>query len=146
MRTFLPHFRGPVVAVVAVIFTATIVLAAQPSGTRSTGMTTAASQAAHSADESAEPSDWPEPSDSAEPSDSPEPSDSADTGAPSSSASPCTVDLTQDPSVLAGLNHGSVVCTAAQQPTPSGYANHGAWVSHWARMNHGHGAGAGKPQ
>jgi hypothetical protein len=21
--------------------------------------------------------------------------------------------------------------------TPSGYANHGAWVSHWAKMNKG---------
>jgi hypothetical protein len=41
------------------------------------------------------------------------------------------------------MNHGSIVCWAAHQPTPAtGYANHGAWVSHWAHMgkhgNSGH--------
>jgi len=146
--TFLRHSRGPAIAIIVLVFSATIVLAAQSASNGTTGPTTAA-RGAQSADESAEPSDAPEPSDSAEPSDSPEPSDSAeptDTPEPSdaadagpgASANPCTVDLTQDPSVLAGLNHGSVVCTAAQMPTPSVYANHGAWVSHWAKMNHGH--------
>ena len=35
---------------------------------------------------------------------------------------------------LAAMNHGSIVCWAAQQETPEGYANHGAWVSQWAHM------------
>lgn len=52
----------------------------------------------------------------------------------SDSADNCTVDLTQDVSVLETLNHGSVVCTAAHMDTPEGYANHGAWVSHWAHL------------
>ena len=39
---------------------------------------------------------------------------------------------------LATLRHGSVVCWAAHQETPEGYANHGEWVSEWAKKNHGH--------
>lgn len=55
----------------------------------------------------------------------------------------CTVDpTTASAGVLAGLSHGQIVCWAAHQPTPAGYANHGAWVSHWAKGNHGGGHGA----
>jgi hypothetical protein len=43
---------------------------------------------------------------------------------------------------LALLKHGSVVCWAAHQETPDGYANHGAFVSEWAKKNHGHQFGA----
>jgi hypothetical protein len=53
---------------------------------------------------------------------------------PADAADNCTVDLTQDVSVLLTLNHGSVVCSAAQMDTPDDYANHGAWVSHWAHL------------
>lgn len=38
---------------------------------------------------------------------------------------------------LAALNHGSLVCWAAHQETPEGYANHGAWVSEWAHAGKG---------
>lgn len=38
---------------------------------------------------------------------------------------------------LAALNHGAIVCWAAHQATPDGYTNHGAFVSEWARKNHG---------
>ena len=38
---------------------------------------------------------------------------------------------------LAALNHGAIVCWAAHQETPDGYKNHGAFVSEWARKNHG---------
>jgi hypothetical protein len=44
--------------------------------------------------------------------------------------------LTDD--ALAALRHGSVVCWAAHQETPEGFANHGEWVSEWAKKNHGH--------
>lgn len=44
-------------------------------------------------------------------------------------------DLTEQE--LADMRHGSVVCWAAHQETPDGYASHGAWVSEWARQNHG---------
>jgi len=52
----------------------------------------------------------------------------------SDSADHCNVDLTQDPAVLATLNHGSVVCTAAHMGAQDGFANHGAFVSHWAHL------------
>ena len=38
---------------------------------------------------------------------------------------------------LAALNHGAIACWAAHQATPDEYKNHGAWVSEWARQNHG---------
>ena len=62
--------------------------------------------------------------------------ESTDTETESDSADNCNVDLTQDVSVLETLDHGSVVCTAAHMDTPEGYANHGEWVSHWAKMGH----------
>ena len=52
-------------------------------------------------------------------------------------------------SQLEAANHGSIVCWAAHQATPDGYANHGAFVSEWARKNHGaaatDGAGSNAP-
>lgn len=47
-----------------------------------------------------------------------------------------------DPTTLtaeqfAAMSHGSMVCWAAHQETPDGYANHGAWVSHWAHLGKG---------
>lgn len=51
----------------------------------------------------------------------------------------CAIDptgLTDE--ALAALRHGSVVCWIAHQETREGYANHGEWVSEWARKNHGH--------
>jgi hypothetical protein len=56
------------------------------------------------------------------------------TDTPSDSTNNCNVDLTQDPAVLATLNHGSVVCTAAHMGAQDGFANHGAFVSHWAHL------------
>ena len=36
---------------------------------------------------------------------------------------------------LAAMNHGSIVCWAAHQTTlPASFANHGAFVSHWAHQ------------
>jgi cell pole-organizing protein PopZ len=43
---------------------------------------------------------------------------------------------------LSSYSHGQIVCSAAHMDTPDGYANHGAWVSHWARGDHGAGSGA----
>ena len=36
-------------------------------------------------------------------------------------------------------NHGKAVSEAAQATTPAGFANHGAYVSSIAKLNHGHG-------
>ena len=38
---------------------------------------------------------------------------------------------------LAAMKRGSIVCWAAHQETPEGYANHGAWVSEWAHAGKG---------
>jgi hypothetical protein len=67
----------------------------------------------------------------------PDPIDATDTidATNSGSASNCTTDPTNfTPEQFLAATHGSVVCWAAQQPTPDGYANHGAWVSHWAKL------------
>jgi hypothetical protein len=37
------------------------------------------------------------------------------------------------------VNHGCVVSLAAKTATPSGFKNHGKWVSSIAKANHGHG-------
>jgi hypothetical protein len=61
----------------------------------------------------------------------------------SESADNCLTDptgLTEEE--LAAMSHGSIVCWAAHQPTPDGYANHGAWVSQWAHMGKGKDAAA----
>jgi hypothetical protein len=58
-----------------------------------------------------------------------------DTGEESESADNCLTDPTAfTEEELAAMSHGSIVCWAAQQETPEGYANHGAWVSQWAHM------------
>ncbi|MCI0584040.1 MAG: hypothetical protein L0227_14345 [Chloroflexi bacterium] len=55
----------------------------------------------------------------------------------------CTTDPTGlSPEDLALVRHGSVVCWAAHQETPEGYANRGAWISEWAKKNRGHDFGA----
>lgn len=56
----------------------------------------------------------------------------------------CTTDPTDPETDLSALTHGQIVCWAAHQETPEGYDNHGAWVSEWARRDHGNGAGAAK--
>jgi hypothetical protein len=131
VRTLLRRFRSPLVALIAIIFSASIAMAGQPAGKGQSGLTTGSTHAGKTVpvkatDEQSGDQDESEPDESTD-------TDTED----SDSADNCTVDLTQDASALAELNHGSVVCTAAQQDTPEGYANHGAWVSHWAKMNHG---------
>jgi hypothetical protein len=138
--TFDRRLRSLLVALVALIFSASIVMAAQP-GNSGAGHDNGAGHGAKAGQAASG-----DPSESADPDQSSaDESDNGDTTDAADAANHCNVDLTQDPSVLAGLNHGSVVCTAAQQDTPDGYDNHGAWVSHWAMMNHGSGASsAGK--
>ena len=54
------------------------------------------------------------------------------------SSEPCATDpQTLTPEQVTELEHGQVVCWAAHQETPEGYDNHGAWVSEWAKQNHG---------
>ncbi len=50
----------------------------------------------------------------------------------------CLIDPgTATAEVLAGLNHGAIVCWAAHQPPPhTDFDTHGAFVSHWAHWAH----------
>jgi hypothetical protein len=76
------------------------------------------------ASKSAEPSEAPEATETAEATEAVEateaarPSDSAEASHP--------------------VNHGCVVSLAAKTATPSGFKNHGQWVSSIAKNNHGH--------
>lgn len=49
----------------------------------------------------------------------------------------CATDPTAPETDLTTLTHGQIVCWAAHQETPEGYRNHGAWVSEWAKSQHG---------
>jgi len=75
------------------------------------------------ASESAEPSEAPEATETAEATEAARPSDSAEASHP--------------------MNHGCVVSLAAKTATPSGFKNHGQWVSSIAKNNHGHNQSSG---
>jgi len=139
MNSVLPrHFRGLFVALLVLGLSATIVLAGQPAGT-SHGLQSTASEAdgseAPDASEAPEASEAPDSSEAPDASETPDGSESPDANGPTGSNDNCAIDpTTLTPEQLAVMNHGSIVCWAAQQPTPSGYANHGEWVSQWAHM------------
>ena len=73
------------------------------------------------ASESAEPSKAPEGTETAEATEAAEPGSGAEASHP--------------------VNHGCVVSLAAKTATPSGFKNHGQWVSSIAKDNHGHNQG-----
>lgn len=136
MTNLLRHLRAPLIGVVALIFSAGIAFAAQPTSPGATGLANAATHAGKTVPVDATDE---QAGDQNEDTDTEDTTDTGDSG----SSDHCTVDLTQDASVLAGLNHGSVVCSAAHQDPPDGYApdgfaNHGAWVSSFAKSkSHG---------
>lgn len=142
MNTALRRLPGFAIAIVALALSASLVFAGQPAGNVG-GLGTAASHALKTvpvvttSDNEGADEDTDTETETDEDTTETDTSDSTDS---SDSADNCTVDLTQDPSVLATLNHGSVVCSAAQATTwdTALYKNKGAWVSHWAKMNHGH--------
>jgi hypothetical protein len=157
MNTALRRLPGFAIAIVALALSASLVFAGQPAGNVG-GLGTAANHALKTVpvvttsdnegadedtdtetetDEDTTETDTDTETETDEDTTETDTSDSTDS---SDSADNCTVDLTQDPSVLAALNHGSVVCSAAQATTwdTALYKNKGAWVSHWAKMNHGH--------
>ena len=148
MNTALRRLPGFAIAIVALALSASLAFAGQPAGS-TVGQSTASIHAGKTVPVRAESTDQegadqdgtetePDETEAPDPADADETdaSDPADSG----SADNCTVDLTQDPSVLLTLNHGSVVCSAAHATTwdTATYPNKGAWVSHWAKLNHGH--------
>lgn len=128
--TIVSRFRAPLIGLVALVFSAGIAFAGQPT---STGLANASTHAGKTVPvQASDVQAGSEDTDTTETTTT-ETTETTD----STSTDHCNVDLTQDPSVLAGLNHGSVVCTAAQADTPQGFANHGAYVSSFAKGDHG---------
>jgi hypothetical protein len=144
--TALRRLRGIALGIVALALSASLAFAGQPAGA-AVGLANASTHAGRTVpviaeDPATEPDAATDTDTETDQSDQTEQTDETDQTdqETSDSADNCTVDLTQDPSVLLTLNHGSVVCTAAQATTwdTTLYRNKGAWVSHWAKMNHGH--------
>ena len=137
MNFALRHLRPLLISVVALILTAGIALAAKPStpahGQDLVGQ--ASGQTVTTETETTETVTTDTETPDTETKDTETTTTTAET---SDAGSHCTTDPTKAaPNVLAGLNHGAIVCWAAHQPTPNTFANHGAWVSHWAKANKG---------
>jgi len=122
------HLRGALIAIVVFAMSTGIAYAARPAADHATNaVTNTNTEASGEPDESSEPDE----------SESPDESGSPDQSGGDSGTN-CTTDpTTLTPDQLAAMSHGSIVCWAAQQETPEGWDNHGAWVRHWAQMNHG---------
>ena len=121
MHDILRRLRGVLIAVTALALSASLTFGAQaPAASR--GLATTVTQAEEGASGSGDEAETPED-------ETDESSDGGDN---------CATDprgLTEEE--LAALSHGSIVCWAAHQETPEGYKNHGAWVSQWAKGDHG---------
>jgi hypothetical protein len=129
VNSTLKHLRPLLIGIVALLFTAGIAFAGKPAAT---GLANAAVHAGKTVPVVAEPSDEEGDEDLDEPAETEE-TDESDGG------ENCATDPTDlTPEELAGMTHGSIVCWAAHQETPEGFDNHGAWVSSWAKQNHGH--------
>ena len=131
MTSTLKRLRPLLIGLVALLFTATIAFAAKPEG-GAPGRLVAAEHAGKTVPVLTEESDE-DADENAEENEPAEETESEDAG------ENCATDPTGlSDEDLALLRHGSVVCWAAHQETPEGYDNHGAWVSEWAKKNHGH--------
>lgn len=133
--SLLRRFRAPLIGIAALVVSASVAFAAAPTTPGAASLAKAASHAGRSVPVT------PTADQTGGEDEAGDTEDTTDTGETGSSDH-CNVDLSQDASVLAGLNHGSVVCTAAHQDPPAGYsptgfANHGAWVSSFAKGSHG---------
>lgn len=136
MISILKRLRPLLIGLVALLFTAGIAFAGKPS-VPANGLTVASEASGKvvpvQADEGDE--DGQENVESDEDAEAPEAPEVETEAAGDNCATDPTALSEED---LAALRHGSVVCWAAHQETPEGYANHGAWVSEWAKKNHGH--------
>lgn len=137
MKPFFKNFRPLLISLVVLMLTAGIVIAGKPDVVGAGRIASeAAGKALHVVTEPAETTETETDTDT-------DTDTETDTEVPSHSAGHCLVDpTTATPKALAALTHGAIVCWAAHQDTPDGYANHGAFVSEWARKNHGSDASA----
>lgn len=135
------HLRPLLISVVALLLTAGLALAAKPTDTGS-GRTTG-SEASDKTVPTVVADQTTDAAAAAEANEDTTTETDQTTDATGDAADHCLIDpTTATAEALAALNHGAVVCWAAHQVTPEGYANHGAFVSEWARKNHGADASA----
>ncbi|MBI3746969.1 MAG: hypothetical protein HY264_10710 [Chloroflexi bacterium] len=144
MTSTIRRLRPLLISLVALILTAGIAFAAKPSTHPSDGYGSQASGQA--VPEATEGQETAEPDESAEPDGPAKTNDPAEVDTKDGTTNTnCATDPTKlTAQQLNAMTHGSIVCWAAHQPTPDTYANHGAWVSHWAKQHVGKGAGHSK--
>jgi len=130
VNSALRHLRPLLISIVALILTVGIAFVVKPS-TPTNGLAVAAAASGQtvpsvgSGDENAAPDEETETDEETE--------DAEDAGGDNCATDPTT--LSEED--LDAMRHGSVVCWAAQQDTPSDFDNHGAWVKSWATDNAG---------
>ncbi|MEO8470470.1 MAG: hypothetical protein ABI573_12500 [Chloroflexota bacterium] len=131
VHSVLRHLRPIMISLVALTLTAGIALAAKPSDAGA-GHGPKAAEVTENVDTDTDQGTETDTDTETDP------TTETPTGAATGAAKNCLTDpTTATPEALAALTHGAIVCWAAHQVTPDGYANHGAWVSEWARKNHG---------
>ena len=125
------RLRPTLIALAILALSATVVFAAAPgrpasapASHRPEASESAKSSEASEATESAKSSEAPEATESAKPSEAPEATEAAEPSDSVEASHP--------------VNHGCVVSLAAKTATPSGFKNHGQWVSSIAKNNQGH--------
>jgi hypothetical protein len=127
MRHLIRRSRGLLVAIAALALTATAAFAARPATAPPAAATDGLTQAATAAGKVVPVTGAQNSAPEAAASDAPE-SEAPESQAPNTA--------TTDTAPQAGT-HGAIVSAAAQATTPTGFANHGAYVSSIARQNHG---------
>jgi hypothetical protein len=139
VQDIIRHLKGVLIAIVALALSASLVFGAQAPaagfalGSSFQGTDESAGVAGDEDANEAEDTETDETTDETTDGTTDETTDGT-----SESADNCLTDPTGLTEVeLAAMSHGSIVCWAAHQTTPDGYANHGAWVSHWAHMGKG---------
>jgi len=136
------RLRPLLVGLVALLFTAGIAFAAKPAAPPP-GLAIAAEHAGKTVPVQAEEEEAEDEDSEEQAEEELEEEEADEEGEEAEDAENCATDPTEfTPEELAEVRHGSVVCWAAHQETPEGYDNHGAWVSEWAKKNHGHDFGA----
>ena len=146
MRATFRRSRGLLLALAVLGLSATMVLAAKPDSSQSpacdhgksaahtdqTGCTTPEDPGTGGTDTSDQGTGAEKDTETTE-------TESTDSGGDHCATDPTSLSVDE----LAAMNHGSIVCWAAHQTSWDGYANHGAFVSHWAHQGKKSATGGG---
>ncbi|HEX5590762.1 MAG TPA: hypothetical protein VFX65_10775 [Candidatus Limnocylindrales bacterium] len=137
MTMTLKRLRPLLIGLVVLLFTAGIAFAGKPSAP-APGLSVAAEASGKTVPVQAEEEDEEEEVDEEEEEEEEEEESEEEVESEEAGENCATDPTTLTEEELAELRHGSIVCWAAHQETPDGYANHGEWVSEWAKQNRGH--------